>query len=68
MGRKPAKRSCAFQRLAGRQAEMEKKSAEFREETRKAEETNRIMDGRESPGALPTIVSVVVAAVSTGVK
>ncbi|SQI21704.1 pathogenicity island 1 effector protein [Salmonella enterica subsp. arizonae] len=27
----------------GRQAEMEKKSAEFQEETRKAEETNRIM-------------------------
>ncbi len=34
----------------GRQAEMEKKSAEFQEETRKAEETNRIMGCiRESP-------------------
>ena len=50
----------------GRQAEMEKKSAEFREETRKAEETNRIMGciGKVL-GALLTIVSVV-AAVFTG--
>ncbi len=50
----------------GRQAEMEKKSAEFQEETRKAEETNRIMGciGKVL-GALLTIVSVV-AAVFTG--
>ncbi|SUG71798.1 pathogenicity island 1 effector protein [Salmonella enterica subsp. enterica] len=45
---------------------MEKKSAEFQEETRKAEETNRIMGciGKVL-GALLTIVSVV-AAVFTG--
>lgn len=50
----------------GRQAEMEKKSTEFQEETRKAEETNRIMGciGKVL-GALLTIVSVV-AAVFTG--
>ncbi|ECG8258051.1 SPI-1 type III secretion system needle tip complex protein SipB [Salmonella bongori] len=50
----------------GRQAEMEKKSAEFQEETRKAEETNRIMGciGKVL-GALLTIVSVV-GAIFTG--
>ncbi|ECG8591041.1 type III secretion system needle tip complex protein [Salmonella enterica subsp. salamae] len=50
----------------GRQAEMEKKSAEFQEETRKAEETNRIMGciGKVL-GALLTIVSVI-GAIFTG--
>ncbi|KJT44851.1 pathogenicity island 1 effector protein SipB [Salmonella enterica subsp. enterica serovar Heidelberg str. 579083-19] len=65
--RKPAKRSCAFQRLAGRASGGDgKESAEFQEETRKAEETNRIMGciGKVL-GALLTIVSVV-AAVFTG--
>lgn len=51
----------------GRQAEMEKKSAEFAEETRKAEETNRIMGCvGKILGALLTIVSVIAAAFTGG--
>ncbi|HID7510670.1 TPA: type III secretion system translocon subunit SctE [Enterobacter hormaechei] len=56
-----------FQALQkGRQAEMEKKSSEYQEEVRKAEELNRIMGCiGKILGALLTIVSVV-SAVFTG--
>ncbi|POB00607.1 type III secretion system needle tip complex protein SipB [Chromobacterium sinusclupearum] len=51
----------------GRQKEMEKKSAEYQEEVRKAEELNRIMGCiGKILGALLTIVSVVAAAFTGG--
>ncbi|KVZ51089.1 type III secretion system translocon subunit SctE [Burkholderia ubonensis] len=57
-----------FQALQeGRQKEMEKKSAEYKEEVRKAEELNRIMGCiGKILGALLTVVSVVAAAFTGG--
>ncbi|KVT72960.1 type III secretion system translocon subunit SctE [Burkholderia ubonensis] len=57
-----------FQALQeGRQKEMEKKSAEYKEEVRKAEELNRVMGCiGKILGALLTIVSVVAAAFTGG--
>lgn len=57
-----------FQALQeGRQKEMDKKSTEFQEETRKAEELNRVMGCvGKIVGALLTIVSVVAAAFTGG--
>ncbi|KVN41172.1 type III secretion system translocon subunit SctE [Burkholderia ubonensis] len=52
---------------AGRQKEMEKKSAEYQEEVRKAEETKRVMGCiGKILGALLAIVSVVAAAFTGG--
>lgn len=57
-----------FQALQeGRKTEMEKKSAEYQEEVRKAEELNRIMGCvGKILGALLTVVSVVAAAFTGG--